>query len=89
MPPSDDAPGNCSEKACVISGDATENAPSALRRLLAAPWLTDLQNADSQDDETIRRVLPTDDEAIIGQLMELHDGKVPESAVGISAKVTG
>ena len=57
-----------------------------LRRLLAAPWLTDVQDAD---DEAIRRALPTEDEAIIGLLMELHEGKVPESAVGISAKVTG
>ena len=85
MPPSD-APGGCSEKACVVSRDSTEHAPSALRRLLAAPWLTDVQDAD---DEAIRRALPTEDEAIIGLLMELHEGKVPESAVGISAKVTG
>ena len=84
-PPSD-APGNCSDKACIVSGDATEHAPSALRRLLAAPWLSDGQNAD---DEAIHRALPAEDEAIIGQLMELHEGKVPETAVGISAKVTG
>ena len=84
--PRSDAPGNCSEKACIVSGDATEHALSALRRLLAAPWLSDGQNAD---DEAIRRALPAEDEAIIGQLMELHEGKVPETAVGISAKVTG
>ena len=47
---------------------------------LAAPWLGDGQNAD---DEAIRRALPAEDEAIIGQLMELHEGKVPETAVDL------
>ena len=60
----------------------------ALRRLLAAPWLPDGQGIHSFDDEAIRSALPADDNAIVDQLMELHAGKVPESAVGISAKVT-
>ena len=80
----------CRQKACIVASDATKHVPSALRRLLAAPWLPDgHEGIDSFDDEAIRAALPADDNAIVDQLMELHSGKVPESAVGISAKVTG
>ena len=80
--------GTCRQKPCIVASDATKNVPSALRRLLAAPWLPDSQGIDSFDDEAIHAALPADDNAIVDQLMELHAGKVPESAVGISAKVT-
>ena len=80
--------GTCREQPCIVASDATKHLPSALRRLLAAPWLPDGQRIESFDDEAIRSALPADDNAIVDQLMALHSGKVPESAVGISAKVT-
>ena len=81
--------GTCRQKPCIVASDATKHVPSALRRLLAAPWLPDGQGIDSfDDDEAIRAALPAEDNAIVDQLMTLHAGKVPESAVGISVKVT-
>ena len=80
--------GTCREKPCIVASDATKHLPSALRRLLAAPWLSDDRGSASFDDEAIHSALPADDNAIVDQLVALHSGKVPESAVGISAKVT-
>lgn len=83
-----ETPGTCRQKPCIVASDATQHVPAALRRLLAAPWLPDGQGIHSFDDEAIRSALPADDNAIVDQLLELHSGEVPESAVGISAKVT-
>ena len=87
-PPSIASPRACSEKVCIVGADVTEHDPWGLRRLLAAPWLHGRHHPDDLDDDAIRRALPAEDHAIIDELLLLHQGKVPESAFGISAKVT-
>ena len=74
---SNNGSGTCSEKSCIVVSDATKHVPSALRRLLAAPWLPAGQATDTLDNEAIHRALPAGDNAIIDELMALHAGKRP------------
>ena len=71
----------CGEKPCIVPDPGVEHTLFSLRHLLTSSM------AAARKGSAAAVSLPQEDGAILNELMSMHKGKVPVSALGISAKL--